>query len=71
MIMSKLKNRKQITTSIDIKLLEQFDELSRLTRIDKSKFFDEAIEYLVEKYDLDRLIKENEAKQKYKVGKME
>jgi metal-responsive CopG/Arc/MetJ family transcriptional regulator len=69
--MSKLKNRKQVTTSIDIRLLEQLDELSRLTRIDKSKLFDEAIEYLVEKYDLNRLIKAEEARQKYKVDKME
>ena len=45
-----LKNRKYITSSVGIALLDQLDELSKTTRIPKSKLLDEAIEDLLKKH---------------------
>jgi metal-responsive CopG/Arc/MetJ family transcriptional regulator len=47
---SDLKNRKRFTNTLDNKLKEQFDELSKETRIPKSRLLDEAIEDLLKKY---------------------
>ncbi len=46
----KLVNRTRISTSIDNKLLAQFDELAKDTRINKSRLYDEAIKDLLVKY---------------------
>lgn len=67
--MSDLKNRIKFTSTADKELWEQFSKLSDLTRIDKSKLIDEAIEYLLEKYDINRLNAVAETRQKYKVDK--
>jgi len=48
--MSDLKTRKRYTNSIDIKLLAQFKELSKETKIPESKLLDEAIELSLKKY---------------------
>ncbi|MBP1000303.1 ribbon-helix-helix domain-containing protein [Serratia fonticola] len=45
-----LKNRKRFTSSLDNKLVPLFDELSRTTRIPKSRLLDEAIEDLLKKH---------------------
>lgn len=45
-----LKNRKYISSSLDIKLIDQLDELSKTTRIPKSKLLDEAVEDLLKKH---------------------
>lgn len=46
-----LKTRKPLSNAIDIKLYEQLDELTKKTRIPKSKLLDEAIELLINKYE--------------------
>ena len=45
-----LKNRKRFTSSLDNKPVPLFDELSRTTRIPKSRLLDEAIEDLLKKH---------------------
>lgn len=45
-----LKNRIRFSTSMDIELSKKLEELSKQTRIPKSKLVDEAIEMLVNKY---------------------
>ncbi|MBL5829393.1 ribbon-helix-helix domain-containing protein [Serratia fonticola] len=47
-----LKNRKRFTSSLDNKLVPLFDELSRTTRIPKSRLLDEAIEDLLKKHSV-------------------
>lgn len=46
-----LKNRIRFSTSMDIELSKKLEELSKETRIPKSKLVDEAIEMLVNKYN--------------------
>ena len=48
--MGDLKNRKRYTNSIDLKLLGEFKELSKVTKIPESRLLDEAIELLLKKY---------------------
>ena len=48
-----LVNRTRFTSSLKNELIAQFDELSRKTRIPKSRLLDEAIEDLLKKYDCD------------------
>lgn len=45
-----LKNRKRFTSSLKNDLVPRFDELSKKTRIPKSKLLDEAIDDLLKKY---------------------
>jgi metal-responsive CopG/Arc/MetJ family transcriptional regulator len=45
-----LKNRKRFTSSLRNELVPLFDELSKKTRIPKSKLLDEAIDDLLKKY---------------------
>ncbi|MBC5648780.1 ribbon-helix-helix domain-containing protein [Christensenella tenuis] len=45
-----LKNRKRFTSSLRNELVPLFDELSKRTRIPKSKLLDEAIDDLLKKY---------------------
>lgn len=47
-----LKNRKQLATTVDKKLLEGLDRLHKETRIPKSKLVDEAIEDLLKKHGI-------------------
>ena len=44
-------NRKRIISSIDNSLVEPFNELSKKTRVPKSRLLDEAIEDLLKKYE--------------------
>ncbi len=53
------KSRKQYTMTVDIKLFEQLNELSKKTRIPKSKLVDEALELLLEKHNI-KIIKEDD-----------
>lgn len=46
-----LKNRIRISTSVDKKLYDKFEELSKDTKIPKSKLYDMAIELLLENYN--------------------
>ena len=46
-----LKNRVRFSTSMDLELSKKLEELSKQTRIPKSKLVDEAIEMLVNKYN--------------------
>ena len=46
-----LKNRVRFSTSMDIELSKKLEELSKQTRIPKSKLGDESIEMLVNKYN--------------------
>jgi predicted DNA-binding protein len=48
-----LKTRKNVATTIDIELSNKLDELSKETRIPKSKLIDEAIEDLLKKFSKD------------------
>ena len=48
-----LKNRKRFTSSLDNKLVPLFNELSRNTRIPKSRLLDEAINDLLQKHGVD------------------
>lgn len=45
-----LKNRIAFSNAIDKELYNQFVELSKMTRIPRSKLLDEAIEDLLNKY---------------------
>ena len=45
-----LKYRKRFTSSLKNELVESFDNLSKETRIPKSKLLDEAIEDLLKKH---------------------
>lgn len=45
-----LKTRVRFSTSLDIELSSKLDNLSKTTRIPKSKLLDEAIELLIEKH---------------------
>ena len=45
-----LKTRVRFSTSLDIELSSKLDNLSKATRIPKSKLLDEAIELLIEKH---------------------
>ena len=45
-----LVNRTRFTSSLKNELIAQFDELSRKTRIPKSRLLDEAVEDLLVKY---------------------
>ena len=47
---SVLVNRKRIVSSLAKELVEPFNELSKKTRINKSRLLDEAIEDLLKKY---------------------
>ena len=47
---SVLVNRKRIVSSLANEMVEPFNELSRKTRINKSRLLDEAIEDLLKKY---------------------
>ena len=47
---SVLVNRKKFISSLDKRLVEPFDELSKKTRVPKSRLLDEAIEDLLKKY---------------------
>ena len=44
-------NRKRLVSSLDMKLVEPLDELSRKTRVPKSRLLDEAVEDLLKKYE--------------------
>lgn len=46
-------SRTRFSTSVDKKLLETLDELSKETRIPKSKLVDTALEMLFEKYQIE------------------
>ena len=48
--MSDLTTRKRITTTLNKELVKKLDELSKETRIPKSKLFDEAVKDLLEKH---------------------
>ena len=50
LIISDLTTRKRVTTTLDKELLKKLDELSKETRIPKSKLFDKAIEDLLKKH---------------------
>ena len=43
--------RKHVTNSVDIKLADELDLLSKRTRINKSRLLDEAIELLLIKHN--------------------
>ena len=47
----KLVNRTKLISSLDNQLVEPFNELSRKTRVPKSRLLDEAIEDLLKKYE--------------------
>ena len=47
---SVLVHRKRIVSSLANELVEPFNELSKKTRINKSRLLDEAIEDLLKKY---------------------
>ena len=47
---SVLVNRKKFVSSLANELVEPFNELSKKTRINKSRLLDEAIEDLLKKY---------------------
>jgi hypothetical protein len=49
-VAGKLVNRKPLNTTIDIKISDTFDLLSKDTRIAKSKLVDEALTDLFKKY---------------------
>ncbi len=57
-----LKNRRRFTSSLDNKLVPLFDELSKKTRIPKSRLLDEAIIDLLEKHGQSGHIAEPELK---------
>lgn len=46
-----LVNRTRFTSSMDNRLMEQFNQLAKVTRIPKSRLIDEAIEDLLKKYE--------------------
>ncbi|MCZ2719982.1 ribbon-helix-helix domain-containing protein [Erwinia amylovora] len=45
-----LKNRRRFTSSLDNRLVPQFDDLAAKTRIPKSRLLDEAISDLLRKH---------------------
>ena len=47
---AQLVNRKKFISSLDNALVEPFSELSKRTRVPKSRLLDEAIEDLLNKY---------------------
>ena len=47
------KSRKQYTMTVDIKLFDTLNKLSKETRIPKSKLVDEALELLFEKHNIE------------------
>lgn len=47
---AQLVNRKKFISSLDNILVEPFNELSKKTRVPKSRLLDEAIEDLLHKY---------------------
>jgi len=49
--MSDLTTRKRFTTTVDKKLLKKLDNLSKETRIPKSRLIDEAIELLLKEHN--------------------
>ncbi len=46
-----LVNRIRVSTSIDKELVEKLEEISKETKIAKSKLYDTALELLMEKYN--------------------
>lgn len=44
-------NRTKLISSLDNKLVEPFNELSKKTRVPKSRLLDEAVEDLLKKYE--------------------
>ena len=44
-------NRTRFTSSLDNELVEDFDKLSKKTRVPKTRLLDEAIEDLLKKYE--------------------
>ena len=46
-----LVNRKRFVSSLANELVKPFDELSKKTRVPKSRLLDEAIEDLLKKYE--------------------
>lgn len=46
-----LKTRKPLSNAVDIELYIKLDDLSKETRIPKSKLLDEAIKDLLDKYN--------------------
>lgn len=48
---AQLVNRKKFVSSLQNELVPQFDQLSRETRVPKSRLLDEAIEDLLKKYE--------------------
>ncbi len=46
-----LKNRIRISSSVDKKLYDVFEEIANETKIPKSKLYDMALELLAEKYN--------------------
>ena len=48
---SALVNRKKFVSSLANELVEPFNELSKRTRVNKSRLLDEAIEDLLKKYE--------------------
>lgn len=49
-----IKTRKPMSTTVDKLLAKQLDDLSRETRIPKSKLIDEAIQDLINKHTVDK-----------------
>jgi len=49
--MSDLTTRKRFATTVDKKLLKKLDNLSKETRIPKSRLIDEAIELLLKEHN--------------------
>ena len=47
------KSRKQYTMTVDIKLFDTLNKLSKETRIPKSKLVDDALELLFEKHNIE------------------
>lgn len=52
--MSDLKTRKRIGDSVDLDLYAKLTNLSKLTRINRSRLLDEAIEDLLKKHETDK-----------------
>lgn len=44
-------NRKRLVSSLDNQLVEPLNELSKKTRVPKSRLLDEAVEDLLKKYE--------------------
>lgn len=49
-------NRVRFTSSLQKELMPQLDELSKITRVPKSRLLDEAIEDLLKKYEKRRTL---------------